>query len=251
MAKQRELQEQQLAKQKEAEQKAYAKQQEIQQQQLKKQQEMDAKKKQEEEALAQKQAEKEALLKAKAEKKANSNSKYYLTFIFLFGLILMVVFLPNISEFVSDYFKGKEATEAPVLTTGILSCTMNTNDDKYDYYYQADFSFKDSKMYMLTFTTTIKGDRNLDALELSEMKNSCNLLSSQVEGMEGVRVSCSLQEGVYENEQVLDYRSLNPDTVTTAYLESGGTYPNYQYQQSIDDIEKEMNASNYTCERHS
>ena len=254
---------------KEEEQKAYARQQELARQQalaqqaeeqkkLAQQQELEAKKKAEEDALAQKQAaqqakiaEKDAKKKEKEEKKANSNFKYYMTFIFLFGLILMVLFLPNIREFVSGYFREKEVQGEPVLTTGVLSCTMNTNDDRFDYYYEADFNFRDSQMYRLTFTTTIKGDRNLDALELSEMKSSCQLLENQVQNLDGIRVSCSLRDGVYENEQILDYQTLQSELVTTAYLEAGGTYPNYEYQQSIDEIERQMNASNYTCERHS
>lgn len=126
---------------------------------------------------------------------------------------------------------------------------MVSNDERFDYSYQATFNFRDNKMYRLNFKTTVKGDRNLDALDLSEMKNQCDLLESQISGTNGVRVSCSLNEGVYVNEQMLDYSSLNVDDVTTAYLEAGGTYPNYVYEQNIDDIEKQMKSSNYTCER--
>ena len=135
------------------------------------------------------------------------------------------------------------------ITTGTLSCEMVSNDERFDYSYQATFNFRDNEMYRLTFKTTIKGDRNLDALDLSEMKSQCDLLESQVVNANGVRVSCSLNEGVYVNEQVLDYSSLNVEEVSTAYIEAGGTYPNYVYQQNIDDIEKQMNSSNYNCER--
>src|SRR5699024_6073357 len=138
-----------------------------------------------------------------------------------------------------------------VITTGTLTCTRNTNDDKYDYYYQADFNFSDSKLNLLTFTTTIKGDRTLDAAELTEMKQSCELLASQVENMDGISIACDLREWVYKNEQILNYQKLDSSLVTTAYLEAGGTYPNYKYHQNINTIEKEMNAANYKCERHS
>lgn len=183
--------------------------------------------------------------------KKESNLKYYMTFIFFALLIWMVAFLPEISSFVSNYMASKQQKGVPAITTGTLTCTMNTNDDKYDYYYEADFNFKDSKMYRLTFSATTKGDQNLDAIELSGMKSSCDLLQQQTANLEGVEVSCSLSNGVYENVQKLDYEDLKSDLVTTAYLEAGGTYPNYEYGQDINEIEKEMKASNYTCERHS
>lgn len=183
--------------------------------------------------------------------KKESNLKYYMTFIFFALLIWMVAFLPEISSFVSNYMASKQQEGVPAITTGTLTCTMNTNDDKYDYYYEADFNFKDSKMYRLTFSATTKGDQNLDAIELSGMKSSCDLLQQQTANLEGVEVSCSLSNGVYENVQKLDYEDLKSDLVTTAYLEAGGTYPNYEYGQDINEIEKEMKASNYTCERHS
>lgn len=191
-----------------------------------------------------------AATNVKAPKK-ESNFKYYMTAFLFIALILMVIFLPDISSFVSNYFAEKRAQEVPALTTGTLTCTLNTSDDRYDYYYQADFNFRDSQLYRLTYNTTIKGDQNLDAVELAEMEASCNLLKSQTANLDGITVSCSLSNGVVENEQVLSYENIDIELLTTAYLEAGGTYPNYRYQQNIDEIEKDMNASNYTCERHS
>ena len=191
-----------------------------------------------------------AATNVKAPKK-ESNFKYYMTAFLFIALILMVIFLPDISSFVSNYFAEKRAQEVPALTTGTLTCTLNTSDDRYDYYYQADFNFRDSQLYRLTYNTTIKGDQNLDAVELAEMEASCNLLKSQTANLDGITVSCSLSNGVVENEQVLSYENIDVELLTTAYLEAGGTYPNYRYQQNIDEIEKDMNASNYTCERHS
>lgn len=204
--------------------------------------------------ISDKKAEKELRAKQKAEakaaRKAASNFKYYMAFLFFLALLFMIVFLPEINAFFTQRRTLKEQEENATITTGTLSCTMNTNDDRFDYYYETAFDFRDNEMYRLTFTTQIKGDRNLDAVDLANMENQCELLESQVSSLSGIRVACSLNEGVYENEQILDYSSLNTEDVTTAYLEAGGTYPNYVYQQSIDDIEKQMNASNYTCERH-
>ena len=203
--------------------------------------------------ISDKKAEKELRAKQKAEAKAArraaSNFKYYLAFIFFVFLLFVIGFLPEINDYFNRRKIEQEQNTNSVITTGTLSCDMNTNDERFDYSYQATFNFRDNEMYRLTFKTTIKGDRNLDALDLSEMKSQCDLLESQVANANGVRVSCSLNEGVYVNEQVLDYSSLNEEEVSTAYIEAGGTYPNYVYQQNIDDIEKQMNSSNYNCER--
>lgn len=181
--------------------------------------------------------------------KKESNVKYYLTAIFFIFLILMVIFLPDISSFISNYFNKKQEECLPEVTTGTLYCKLDTNDDNFDYSYEASFKFKNKQMYQLTFITTAKGDQNLDALQLSEMKSSCDLLHQYTLEMDGVLVSCDLSNGVFENKQILNYDAIDVDSVSTAYLEAGGTYPNYQYLQNIDDIEQEMKSSNYTCER--
>lgn len=187
----------------------------------------------------------------KKRKKKESNLKYYLTFIFLALLIWMIVFLPDISNFISNYLQKKQQEAQPEITTGKLVCEMNTNDATLDYNYKAVFDFEDSLMKKLTYTTTVKGDPSLDAVALSGMDSSCNLLQTHVLNMNGVEVNCDLQEGTFVNEQTLDYELINREELTTAYLEAGGTYPDYQYNQYIDEIEKQMNASNYTCKKES
>ena len=49
--------------------------------------------------------------------------------------------------------------------------------------------------------------------------------------------------------QTLNYNTLNVEKVTSAYIEAGGVYPEFKKGQDIDGIEKNMNASGYTCER--
>lgn len=178
-----------------------------------------------------------------------NNFKYWMTLILFICLLLLVVFLPQISEMVSRYKEEKQRAQDAVITTGDLKCKLTKSDDKYDYEYKATFAFRDSKMHRLNYTAITKGDRNEDALELTEMKKTCDILKEQTGTMEGIDVVCTLVNGVYTNEQILKYDVLNTTKVTTAYLEAGGTYPNYTYQQDIGEIEKQMKASGYTCER--
>ena len=182
--------------------------------------------------------------------KKTSNLKMYLTFIFLALLILMIVFLPEINTFVHDFFNKKEAENTPSITSGHLICTLETNDSNFNYEYETDFSFKDSKLYKLTLTTKTVGDLNLDATDLSGLNASCQLLQFQTSKFDGVEVMCDLAGNTFTNTQTLDYEVLNRDEVTTAYLEAGGIYPDYKYEENIDDIEKDMNAQNYSCARY-
>ncbi len=182
--------------------------------------------------------------------KKTSNLKMYLSFIFLALLILMIVFLPEINTFVHDFFNKKEAENTPSITSGHLICTLETNDSNFNYEYETDFSFKDSKLYKLTLTTKTVGDLNLDATDLSGLNASCQLLQFQTSKFEGVEVMCDLEGNTFTNTQTLDYEILNRDEVTTAYLEAGGIYPDYKYEENIDDIEKDMNAQNYSCARY-
>ena len=182
--------------------------------------------------------------------KKTSNLKMYLSFIFLALLILMIVFLPEINTFVHDFFNKKEAENTPSITSGHLICTLETNDSNFNYEYETDFSFKDSKLYKLTLTTKTVGDLNLDATDLSGLNASCQLLQFQTSKFDGVEVMCDLEGNTFTNTQTLDYEILNRDEVTTAYLEAGGIYPDYKYEENIDDIEKDMNAKNYSCARY-
>lgn len=182
--------------------------------------------------------------------KKTSNLKMYLSFIFLALLILMIVFLPEINTFVHDFFNKKEAENTPSITSGHLICTLETNDSNFNYEYETDFSFKDSKLYKLTLTTKTVGDLNLDATDLSGLNASCQLLQFQTSKFDGVEVMCDLEGNTFTNTQTLDYKVLNREEVTTAYLEAGGIYPDYKYEENIDDIEKDMNAQNYSCARY-
>ena len=50
-------------------------------------------------------------------------------------------------------------------------------------------------------------------------------------------------------KQSFVYADLDEEKLTAAYTEAGGTYPQYQNGQDMDSIEKNMNASGYSCER--
>ena len=213
----------------------------VSKQELKKQKALAKKKEQEARALAKK--------KAKEEKKANSNFKYVMTVILFIGLFALVYFLPEISSYMSAYQANKAKEKNELITTGNLYCSMKTYNKKYDLEYESTFSFTDSKLTRLTYKAKTKGDATKDEEELTEMNEKCNILKQQTKKLDGITVTCSLNDGTNINTQTLDYKYIDVEKVTASYAEAEGVYPSYKYNENIDKIEKNMKAAGYTCER--
>jgi len=218
----------------------------------KEQEALAAKQKKEQEILAKKQQKEQRALakqKAKEERRANSNFKYIMTILLFIGLFTMVYYLPDISSYMSAYQQNKANQTNEIIKTGNLTCKLTKSNKKYDLEYKSIFAFTDSKLTKLTYMAKTKGDTSLDYEELTQMNEKCELLKDQTKLLNGITVKCSLSNGVNTNIQELDYANIDEEKVTTSYIEAGGTYPNYKYEDNIDKIEKEMNAAGYTCER--
>lgn len=186
----------------------------------------------------------------KEERRKNSNFKYYMTLFLFIAIFAMVYFLPNISSYFSKLKSERELANSAIITTGTLECNLKKYDKKFDYLYESIFTYKDNMLLKLSYKVTTKGDQTIDADELSLLNQNCNNLREHVNSLEGISVRCSLNNGVNINEEELRYSLIDVDKVTTAYLEAGGVYPNYKYNEDIDKVEKSMKASGYTCNRY-
>ncbi len=186
----------------------------------------------------------------KEERRKNSNLKYYMTLFLFIAIFAMVYFLPNISSYFSKLKSERELANSAVITTGTLECNLKKYDKKFDYLYESIFTYKDNMLLKLSYKVTTKGDQTIDADELSLLNQNCNNLREHINSLEGISVRCSLNNGVNINEEELRYSLIDVDKVTTAYLEAGGVYPNYKYNEDIDKVEKSMKASGYTCNRY-
>ena len=186
----------------------------------------------------------------KEERRKNSNLKYYMTLFLFIAIFAMVYFLPNISSYFSKLKSERELANSAIITTGTLECNLKKYDKKFDYLYESIFTYKDNMLLKLSYKVTTKGDQTIDADELSLLNQNCNNLREHVNSLEGISVRCSLNNGVNINEEELRYSLIDVDKVTTAYLEAGGVYPNYKYNEDIDKVEKSMKASGYTCNRY-
>lgn len=178
-----------------------------------------------------------------------SKGKYVTMIVFFIFMFAFIMFLPDISTFVSLKKAEEEQKKAPVITTGSLTCTLSRTSEAFNLNYTAVFEFTDSKLDKLIYTSATKGDAVVDEIPLANLLTKCETLQEEVYGNDGVRIECSQSGGMVVETQTLNYNTLNVEKVTSAYIEAGGVYPEFKKGQDIDGIEKNMNASGYTCER--
>ena len=173
-----------------------------------------------------------------------------ISMIFMFILIIgFVVFLPEITTMINMYKASKNEDKKEIITTGKLECVLKSNTSNLDIEYLRVFMYTDSKLESADYTITTKGDIDLDAENLSEMNSTCKLLGKYTENLNGIKVKCTLSENKLIEKQSFKFSDINKDEIDSAFAEAGGTYPNYNVGDSIDEIEKNMYAAGYTCNR--
>lgn len=197
------------------------------------------------------QAEREAARKAREAYQAPpvSKAKYGFTIFLFVVMFALIIFLPKISDYITLMKAKKEDAELGEIVTGTLKCNLRRTSEKYNISYTDEFEFKDSKLTRLVHVVATEGDAILDADDLNLKLEACKTLEKHTKGLAGVNVSCSLSNDTLVESQILNYNLLDKEKVTTAFVEAGGIYPGYVNGQNIDNIEKDMNAASYKCER--
>ena len=185
------------------------------------------------------------------EEMSNNNgggkSRNILMIIMFIFILLIVYFLPNISDFFNK-INNKNIDNS--LSSGILKCYLDKDSDEFSYKYESEFSFNNNKLNSLKYSYSIIGDKKEDLEKLENFNNKCKVLKNQVKQLNGVDISCSLDSYEFTQLQTINYLTIDVDKVTTAYLEAGGMYPNFEKGQNIDNIEKNMKISGYTCSKN-
>lgn len=177
-----------------------------------------------------------------------SKSRYVFLIMVFIMLMALVYFLPNITEYVA--LKQAEKNQVnEEFSDGSLVCSLKKTGTDLDIVYDSVFAFSDNKLDKLIFTTTTKGDQSLDYDTFDREYKSCTLLSEETINVSGVSVTCDLNTSSVVVKQSINYNLLDLDQVTSAYVEAGGVFPNFESGEDIYKIERQMNASGYTCER--
>ena len=185
----------------------------------------------------------------KYEAKPVSKFKYASMIIFFIFMFALVFFLPDITNYINIKKDLKAQENAPAITTGLLTCRLDRTTDIFNISYTAQFSFTDSKLNKLSYVTSTEGDAIVDSDQLDSLLNKCKLLQNEVGSLAGVKVSCNQSEGTVVETQDFTYSLINKESINSAYIEAGGVYPEFENEQNIDVIEKNMSASGYKCER--
>ena len=185
----------------------------------------------------------------KYEAKPVSKFKYALMIIFFIFMFALVFFLPDITNYINIKKDLKAQENAPAITTGLLTCRLDRTTDIFNISYTAQFSFTDNKLNKLSYVTSTEGDSIVDSDQLDAVLSKCKLLQNEVVSLAGVKVSCNQSEGTVVETQDFTYSLINKESINSAYIEAGGVYPEFENEQNIDVIEKNMSASGYKCER--
>ena len=170
-----------------------------------------------------------------------------LLMIFLFAFVF---FLPDITNFITDYMNEK--TGVNELKSGTMSCTFRNSTDNLDYTYDLSFKYEKNRLKSSRMTTTNRlSDTATDDSVLTERENSCEFLQTVLEENNiGMTADCSVSAAVQVTTQNIDYEKLDMDFITDNITEFEGFYPEYELDESVTTIEQELENSGYTCERN-
>lgn len=185
-----------------------------------------------------------------SESESKGGSKFQTIFLFLLfgGLLAFIIYMDDITVYLQTR-KNNRNQVVETITTGTLVCEAEKSTNEMDYTYTAKFEFRDSKLKRLNYLMEIRGDANLDEAKLTELNNNCLLVKENASNLSGIDITCSLENGLMKEKQSFTYDSVNREEAMSAFIEAGGIYPEYKRDQNIDNIEREMNAAAYTCER--
>lgn len=189
----------------------------------------------------------EKLKKVEIDYKPPGKFKMFLLFLFFVFIIGFAFFLPEISTYINLYRAGKLNQVDEEITTGKLTCTLKTNTANLDMDYVRVFSFEDKKLKSASFTLTTRGDATQDEATLDALNEKCKKLSEHSKGMNGLDVICEYTDGKLVEDQTYKFANLNKEDLTAAFVEAGGTAPEFSYDEDIDTIEHNMNAAGYSC----
>ena len=174
----------------------------------------------------------------------------FILFLFIIFLFAFVYYLPEISQYVEDYKKAKSGIEDGSMKSGTMTCTLTKdNKDNLSTIYETTFTYTKNKLKKTEQVTSYKlKDDATSTATLDESENECQELKSALTGVSGIDVSCSKTAVLQKTTQVIDYTKFNAEEVTTNIAEYKGFYPEFQLDQSVAGIRKNLEDAGYSCQ---
>ena len=174
----------------------------------------------------------------------------FILFLFIIFLFAFVYYLPEISQYIEDYKKAKSGIEDGSMKSGTMTCTLTKdNKDNLSTIYETTFTYTKNKLKKTEQVTSYKlNDDATSTATLDESENECQELKSALTGVSGIEVSCSKTAVLQKTTQVIDYTKFNAEEVTTNIAEYKGFYPEFQLDQSVAGIRKNLEDAGYSCQ---
>ena len=174
----------------------------------------------------------------------------FILFLFIIFLFAFVYYLPEISQYIEDYKKAKSGIEDGSMKSGTMTCTLTKdNKDNLSTIYETTFTYTKNKLKKTEQVTSYKlKDDATSTATLDESENECQELKSALTGVSGIDVSCSKTAVLQKTTQVIDYTKFNVEKVTTNIAEYKGFYPEFQLDQSVAGIRKNLEDAGYSCQ---
>ena len=174
----------------------------------------------------------------------------FILFLFIIFLFAFVYYLPEISQYIEDYKKAKSGIEDGSMKSGTMTCTLTKdNKDNLSTIYETTFTYTKNKLKKTEQVTSYKlKDDATSTATLDKSENECQELKSALTGVSGIEVSCSKTAVLQKTTQVIDYTKFNVEEVTTNIAEYKGFYPEFQLDQSVAGIRKNLEDAGYSCQ---
>lgn len=174
----------------------------------------------------------------------------FILFLFIIFLFAFVYYLPEISQYIEDYKKAKSGIEDGSMKSGTMTCTLTKdNKDNLSTIYETTFTYTKNKLKKTEQVTSYKlKDDATSTATLDDSENECQELKSALTGVSGIEVSCSKTAVLQKTTQSIDYTKFNVEKVTTNIAEYKGFYPEFQLDQSVAGIRKNLEDAGYSCQ---
>ena len=136
------------------------------------------------------------------------------------------------------------------MKSGTMTCTLTKdNKDNLSTIYETTFTYTKNKLKKTEQVTSYKlKDDATSTATLDDSENECQELKSALTGVSGIDVSCSKTAVLQKTTQVIDYTKFNAEKVTTNIAEYKGFYPEFQLDQSVAGIRKNLEDAGYSCQ---
>ena len=170
--------------------------------------------------------------------------KYLFAFIFLVGMIVLVLFLPQVSKLIESKTTKTSDTTQKEITSGTLLCTMDKVSDNIDYDYEIKMIFKNKKLISAKYTTVIE---SYDNPAMIEKKQNCDKASEISQNINGLDMECRLNDTVFTSIENFDLKNLNTNELSS-YTQASGTKLEYKYGDNVYDIKTKLTKKGYDCD---